>query len=231
MNGLHDVGGLHGFGPVQPDPDEPVFHHEWEKRVLALHVGLGLAGAYNLDEYRHARESLAPAEFLTASYYETVVAGVERMATAHGLVAPDELATGRSLRTSGPPPRPLAPDAVADALRRGRPSVREAPRPARFSAGDPVRAKNMHPLTHTRLPRYVRGHAGVVTHVHGCHVLPDARAHGRGDDPQWLYTVRFTGAELWGPDADPTLTVAIDAFEPYLDSSAVSAVPQRNRLR
>jgi len=219
VNGAHDVGGMHGFGPVRPEPDEPVFHHEWEKRVLALHVGLGLAGSYNLDEYRHARESLPPAQLLAASYYETVMAGIERMAVTHGLVAPDELTSGRSLGASGPPPRPLPGDSVADGLRRGRPSGREAPRPARFAVGETVRAKNMHPVTHTRLPRYVRGHAGVVTAVHGCHVLPDARAHGRGDDPQWLYTVRFTGTELWGPDADPTLTVSIDAFEPYLDSA------------
>lgn len=220
MNGLHDVGGFHGFGPVQPDPDEPVFHHDWEKRVLALHVGMGLAGSYNLDEYRGARESLPPAEFLAATYYETVLAAVERVATAHGFVAPDELAAGRSLRPSGPPPRPLPPDAVADALRHGRPSVREAPRPARFSVGDCVRARNMHPVTHTRLPRYVRGHAGTVAAVHGCHALPDSRAHGQGDDPQWLYTIRFTGTELWGPDADPTLSVSIDAFEPYLEEGS-----------
>jgi nitrile hydratase len=218
VNGPHDVGGLHGFGPVHPERDEPVFHQEWEKRALALHVGLGLAGSYNLDEYRFARESLPPAEFLSATYYETVVAGIEQMATAHGLVTPDELAAGRSLGPSGPPPRALGPDAVPDALLRGKPSVREAPRPARFSVGDAVRARNMHPVTHTRLPRYVRGHVGVVTAVHGCHALPDSRAHGQGDDPQWLYTVRFAGTELWGPDADPTLTVSIDAFEPYLEA-------------
>jgi nitrile hydratase subunit beta len=217
VNGAHDVGGLHGFGPVQPDPDEPVFHHEWEKRLLALHVGMGLAGSWTPDDYRHARESLPPAEFLTATYYETVLAGLERTATAHGFVAPDELAAGRSRRTSEPPPRPLSPDAVDDVLRQGSPSVREAAHPARFAVGDPVRAKNMHPVTHTRLPRYVRGHVGVITAVHGCHALPDSRAHGGGDDPQWLYTVRFTGSELWGPDADPTVSVSIDAFEPYLE--------------
>lgn len=217
MNGPHDVGGLHGFGPVQPDADEPPFHHPWEKRALALHVAMGLAGAYTLDEYRYARESLPPAEFLAASYYETVVAGVERMATAHGFVAPDELAAGRSLRTSGPSRQPLLPDAVAEALRRRGSSARDAPRPARFSVGDAVRTRNMHPVTHTRLPRYVRGHAGVITAVHGCHALPDSRAHGQGDDPQWLYTVRFTGSELWGPDADRTLAVSVDAFEPYLE--------------
>jgi nitrile hydratase subunit beta len=220
VNGAHDVGGMHGFGPLQFEAGEPLFHDDWEKRLLALWVGMGLAGSWSLDEYRHARESLPPAELLAASYYETVLAGVERMATVHGYIAPDELAAGRSLRTDGPPPRPLRPDTVGDALRRGRPSAREAPRPACFAVGDPVRTKNMHPVTHTRLPRYARGHAGVITHVHGCHAFPDSRAHGRGDDPQWLYTVRFTGAELWGPDTDPTLSVSIDAFEAYLEDDA-----------
>ena len=217
MNGVHDVGGMHGFGPVHPEPDEPVFHHEWEKRALALHVGLGLAGSWTLDEYRHARETLPPAELLAASYSETVLAAVERLATAHGLVTADELAAGRSLPTDGPPPRPLRAETVADTVRRGNPSLRDAPRPARFSVGDSVRAKNIHPVTHTRMPRYVRGRAGVVTAVHGCHAFPDTRAHGGGDDPQWLYTVRFAGSELWGPDADSTLSVSIDAFEPYLE--------------
>ena len=217
MNGVHDVGGLHGFGPVRPEPDEPVFHAGWERRVLALHVGLGLAGHWTLDEFRHARETLPPAEALAASYYETVLGGVERVATAHGLLDLDELEAGRALRTDGPPPRPLRADSVGDRLRQGNPSVREPPRPARFAVGDSVRAKNMHPPTHTRLPRYVRGHVGVVESLHGCHVFPDTRAHGVGDDPQWLYTIRFLGRELWGPEADPTSTVSIDAFEPYLE--------------
>jgi nitrile hydratase len=200
VNGPHDVGGLDGFGSVQPEPDEPVFHHRWERRVLALHVAMGMAGSYTLDEYRSARESLPPAEFLAASYYETVLAGVEQMMLG-------------AERTA----RPLRPDAVAEALRRGRPSGRDAPRTARFAVGDAVRARNTHPVTHTRLPRYARGHAGVIAAVHGCHAFPDSRALGRGDDPQWLYTVLFTGTELWGPDADPTISVSIDAFEPYLE--------------
>ena len=217
MNGVHDVGGTHGFGPVRPEPDEPVFHADWERRVLALHVGLGLAGNWTLDEWRHARETLPPGEYLSSTYYETVLAALERLATTHGLLTPDELAAGRSLRTGGPAPRPLTAAGVTETVRRGRPSVRESPREARFAIGDSVRARNIHPVTHTRLPRYVRGHVGVVEAVHGCHAFPDAVAHGAGDDPQWLYTVRFTGQALWGPDADPTLSVSIDAFEPYLD--------------
>ena len=218
MNGVHDVGGLHGFGPVRPEPAAPVFHSEWERRVLALHVGLLLAGSWPLDEWRYARETLPPAEYLSASYYETVLAGLERLAVAHDLLAPDELAAGRSLRGGGPSPRPLRPEDVAVSVRQGSPSRREASRPARFAVGESVRARNMHPLTHTRLPRYVRGCVGVIESVHGCHVFPDTRAHGSGDDPQWLYTVRFSGTELWGTDVDSTLSVSIDAFEPYLEA-------------
>jgi nitrile hydratase len=217
VNGVHDVGGLHGFGPVQPEPDEPVFHHEWEKHVLALHVGLLLADSWTLDEWRYSRETLPPAEYLAASYYETVLAGLVRLVVDHGLVTSAELAAGRSLRDGGPPPSPLTSDTVAESVQQGTPSLRESPRPARFAIGDSVRARNMHPVTHTRLPRYVRGHTGVIEAVHGCHAFPDTRAHGEGDDPQWLYTVRFTGLELWGPESDPTLFVSIDAFEPYLE--------------
>jgi nitrile hydratase len=217
VNGVHDVGGLHGFGPVQPAADEPVFHHKWEQRVLALHVGLLLAGSWPIDEWRYARETQAPADYLAAGYYETVLTALERLASAHGLVTSDELAAGRSLRAGGPPPRPVRAGAVADAVRQGSPSRRETSRPARFDVGDSVRAKNMHPTTHTRLPRYVRGHVGVIESVHGCHSFPDTQAHGAGDDPQWLYTVRFPGPELWGPESDPTLSVSIDAFEPYLE--------------
>jgi nitrile hydratase len=219
VTGVHDLGGAVGHGPVEPEADEPVFHAPWEQRVLAIHVALGATGVWSLDEFRFARERLAPEAYLGHSYYDTVLEAIERLATDHGLVAPDELAAGRSVRTGGPAPRPLSAAGIADALRSGRPSQRAAVRPARFRPGDSVRARTDEPPTpaHTRLPRYVRGHVGVVTTVHGCHVLPDTRAHGHGDDPQWLYTVRFSGPELWGPDTDPTLSVSVDAFEPYLE--------------
>jgi len=116
--------------------------------------------------------------------------------------------------------RTLAAGAVLQTLSHGNPSEREAPRPAGFRVGDSVRAKNMHPVTHTRLPRYVRGHIGTVALLHGCHAFPDTRALGLGDEPQWLYTVRFDARELWGSDADPTLSVSVDAFEPYLEAAA-----------
>lgn len=217
MNGVHDLGGMHGFGTVKPEPHEPVFHAGWERRVLALHLAMGATGAWSLDGFRFVRESLPPVQQLSRSYYETVLAAIEGLVTEHGIVAPEEMAAGRSLRPGKPVNRTLAAADVAQALQRGNPSAREAPHPARFRTGDTVRAKNLHPLTHTRLPRYVRGHIGTVTFVHGCHVFPDARARGDGENPQWLYTVRFDARELWGTDADPTLSVSVDAFEPYLE--------------
>jgi hypothetical protein len=95
----------------------------------------------------------------------------------------------------------------------GRPTTTEA----KFKIGDKVRCKNIHPTTHTRLPRYVRGHVGVIELNHGTHVFPDTVSIDGEENPQWLYTVVFTSQELWGDDADPTIKISIDAFEPYLE--------------
>jgi nitrile hydratase beta subunit len=217
MNGAQDMGGVHGFGAVDPEPNEPVFHAEWERRVFALTLAMGATGEWSPDASRFARESLPPAEYLSKSYYERWLAGLERLMTERGLVAPEEITTGRSLQPAKPVKQTLAAVDVVRTFERGSATNRDAPRPALFQAGDRVRAKNMHPVTHTRLPRYVRGHVGTVALVHGCHIFPDTHAHGRGEEPQWLYTVRFDARELWGGNADPTLTVSVDAFEPYLD--------------
>jgi nitrile hydratase subunit beta len=217
MNGAHDMGGVHGFGAVLPEPDEPVFHADWERRVLALTLAMGATGEWTLDAARFARENRPPANYLSKSYYQVWLAGLEQLLVEHGLVAPDELAAGRSLLRAKAVKRTLAARDTPGLLKRGGPSSREAPRPARFQVGDQVWAKNIHPVNHTRLPRYVRGHTGTITCVHGCHVFPDSNAHGHGEDPQWLYTVSFQGRELWGAAADPTVVVSVDAFEPYLE--------------
>jgi nitrile hydratase subunit beta len=219
MNGAHDMGGVHGFGAVLPEPDEPIFHTDWERRVLALVLAMGATGQWTLDAARFARENRPPAEYLSKSYYQIWLAGLEQLLVERGLVAPGELAAGRSLWPAKAVERTLAARDTARLLERGGPTDREAPRPARFKVGDQVRAKNIHPVTHTRLPRYVRGHTGTIACVHGCHVFPDSNAHGHGEDPQWLYTVAFPGRELWGAAADPTVTVSVDAFEPYLESA------------
>jgi nitrile hydratase beta subunit len=216
MNGVHDLGGLHGFGPVEPEPDEPVFHAPWEGRVLALNRALGFTGAWTLDTARAAIEELPAHVYLDSTYYERWALRLERLLLRYGLVDADELAAGRALRAGPPLPRTLTAGGVGAVLARG--SVERAPpAAARFAPGERVRAKNIHPPTHTRLPRYARGRRGLIEAVRGCHVFPDAVATGAGEQPQWLYTVVFTGRELWGEDADPASTVSIDAFEPYLE--------------
>jgi nitrile hydratase len=217
MNGAQDMGGMMGFGPVVPERNEPVFHSAWERRAFALTLAMAAPGGWNLDQSRAARESLHPAQYLAKSYYEIWIAGLEKLMTERGLVMPDEIAAGRSLHPPKPVPRVLTPDRVATTLRKGGPTERPATAPPRFQVGLRVRARNMHPAGHTRLPRYVRGHAGAVTHVHGAHVFPDAHAAGQGESPQWLYTVRFAARELWGEAADPTGSVSVDAWESYLE--------------
>ncbi len=217
MNGAQDLGGMMGFGPVDPEQNEPLFHAPWERRVLGYTVALGAAGKWNIDMSRHARESLAPAEYLSSSYYEIWTKGVERLVVKTGLVSEEELRLGKALNPPAPIKRVLTRDDVPAVLARGGPTEREATGPARFAVGDRVRTRNMHPKGHTRLPRYARDREGVIERVHGAHVFPDTNAHGAGEKPQWLYTVRFSGRELWGEEADPNLVVSIDAWESYLE--------------
>lgn len=217
MDGIHDMGGMDGFGKVVPEHNEPVFHERWEGRVLAMNRVMGASGAWNIDMGRHGIELLPPQVYLASSYYKRWFLRLEQMLTQFGLIEADEVAAGRALR----PGRALARSmfTVADVesiLRRGA-FGRPAPAVARFKVGDRVRARNIHPRKHTRLPRYVRGHVGVIERVHGAHVFPDSTVLGKGEDPQWLYTVCFDSRELWGTDADPTVKVSIDAFEPYLE--------------
>jgi nitrile hydratase beta subunit len=215
MDGIHDLGGVDGFGKVEPEPDEPVFHAEWEGRVFAMNRAMGFAGGWILDQARYAGERIPPHRYLTASYYERWMIAMGMNLVEAGLAGADELAAGRSLRPGKPLPRKLTPDMVPKIRRGG--FARPAPAPARYKQGDRVRAKNIHPRTHTRLPRYVRGHVGVIERVHGCHVFPDTAAIEQGENPQWHYAVRFDARDLWGPDADPTVKVSVDAFEPYLE--------------
>ena len=216
MNGVHDMGGMHGFGPVTPEPDEPVFHAPWEGRVLAMTRAMGYAGAFNIDVSRFYRESLPPDVYLASSYYRKWQLALEQSLVDGGYVDADEVAAGRAMSPAKDVKRKLVPADLDKVLVRASFS-RPAQTPARFKAGDRVRMKNINPPTHTRLPRYVRGHVGTVERLQGCHVFPDSAGRDAGEDPQWLYTVVFDGRELWGEGADPTVTVSVEAFEPYLD--------------
>jgi nitrile hydratase beta subunit len=216
-DGAHDMGGARGFGRVTPEPNEPPFHAEWERRAFALTLAMAMPGGWNIDMSRAARESLPPQDYLSKSYYEIWLAGLEKLMTERGLVERDEIEAGHALHRPQPVRSRLSPDDVAQVLYRGAPTWREAKAPARFATGDRVRARAIDPPTHTRLPRYVRGHVGVVELVHGCHVFPDSNALGAGEDPQWLYTVCFDGRELWGAGADPTMKISVDAWDAYLE--------------
>jgi nitrile hydratase beta subunit len=218
MNGVHDMGGMHGFGPVKPEPDEPVFHSDWERRAFALSRAMGFSRVWTIDTARASRETIPPHVYLAATYYEKWTRGLQQLLLDHGLVDADEIAAGRALRDGKQLPRKLTAANLDAALARGS-YARPATAPAKFKPGDRVRMKNVHPKTHTRLPRYVRGRIGTVECVRGCHVYPDSAAIGQGENPQWLYTVVFDGRELWGEHADPTIKVSVEAFEPYLEAA------------
>jgi nitrile hydratase len=201
VNGAQDVGGMMGFGPIAPEAGEPVFHAEWEKRALALTLAASACGLWNIDIGRHARESLPPGEYLTKSYYDIWISALERLVMRYGMVHATELRTGWALTPARAVPRKLLAADVPAMLAAGTPYERPAPGPAAFAIGERVRAKVMHPKTHTRLPRYARGKLGVIEAVRGHQVFPDSSANGGGEDPRWLYSVSFSGAELWGADA------------------------------
>jgi nitrile hydratase len=222
VNGVHDMGGLQGFGPVRPEADEPLFHAAWERRALGLTLAMGATGAWNIDQSRAARESLSPAQYLGSSYYAIWIAALERLMLQRGLVNDAELAAmqrpAAAPVVAGPALRVLRAADVDAALARGTPVVRPAPGPAPFALGERVRARNQHPPGHTRLPRYVRGHVGTVVGVHGAHLFADAHAEGR-DEADWLFTVEFSAAELWGPQGDPRDRVSVDAWASYLEAA------------
>jgi len=177
---------------------------------------MGYAGAWHIDMSRFAQERLPPQVYITASYYQRWALAMESNVTERGYATRAELEAGHATSAGKNLPRKMTLETIGAGMCRNT-FYRTPQGPARFKPGDRVRTKNIHPATHTRLPRYARDKVGVVERCHGCHMYPDSVAVDRGDDPQWLYTVVFESRELWGPDADPTLKISIDAFEPYLE--------------
>lgn len=217
MNGAQDMGGMQNFGPVLREAGEPAFHADWERTAFALTLAMGFTGEWTIDMARRAREALPPADYLASSYYQIWLAGLEALLRERGLVSGEEIASGRALAPARPVKRVLKGGEVSAALAAGGPAERETGMPARFAVGDRVRTRTMNPTHHTRLPRYARNHAGEIVRVHGAHVFPDTNAHGLGEDPRWLYTVRFSARELWGEEANPRDHVHLDLWEPYLE--------------
>lgn len=216
MNGPHDMGGMMSFGPVVAEADEPVFHTEWERRAFAINLAASMTGSWTIDAARHERELLPPAVYWRSSYYEMRHYALENQLEKLGLAARDEMASGRMSDAPRPVRQVPGPARAAEILSARGAYERQAPSPASFALGDKVRTRNIHPRGHTRLPGYAKGKLGEIVAVHGAHVFPDSSAHGLGEDPRWLYTVKFSSLELWGRDGG---SVCADLWEPYLEAA------------
>ena len=218
-----DLGGQAGFGPVSPEAEGELFHAAWEPRALALTLAMGATGAWNIDTSRRARETLP--NYAALSYYAIWISGLERLLTERGLVSAEELRAGQAQQaaltalTAMKIARVLKAADVLPALARGSPTARPIHRAAQFRLGQRVRTRSERIAHHTRLPGYAHGKLGTIERLHGAHVFADANARGEGEQPQWLYSVVFDARELWGAEAAAGLSVAIDAWEPYLEAA------------
>ena len=216
MNGVHDMGGVHGMGPVAIEENEPVFHARWEARVFALAVAAASHRKWNIDMSRHSRERMPPAAYLAATYYERWLHGLGTLLVEAGLVTAKELATGRA-ESKADAARTLRAADVAEFLRYRIRARVEDDVPPKFKPGDPVITRNIHPAGHTRLPRYARGRRGTIDRDHGVFIFPDTNAMNRDRKPQHLYSVRFAARGLWGPDAPAHDSVTVALWDDHLD--------------
>ena len=222
MDGVHDLGGMQGFGPVEREDNEPAFHAAWEAAVLAMMRAGGARGLYNIDEFRHGIERMRPDHYLRATYYEKWLDGITRLFVEKAVVREEDLRA----RTAFFAERPEAPAtaALAGPLPKRvssnpgwlQDAIRDTGAAPRYAVGDRVLTRAFHPRGHTRLPRYARGKRGVIARFHGIHVFPDTNAHGLGEAPQPLYSVSFAASDLWGESAEPNQHVHIDLWESYL---------------
>ena len=216
MNGAHDLGGMHGFGPVEIEKGEPVFHSRWEARVFALNLASGFHGKWNIDMGRYAREQMAAADYLATTYYEHWLFGLEKLLVDQGLVSAQELQAGRPEANAAAAHAMHVAD-VAPFLRNRRAARLDADVAPRFRAGEPVVTRNLHPVGHTRLPRYARGRRGTIERDHGVFIFADTHAMSRDRKPQHCYSVRFGARELWGPEAAARDSVFVDLWDDHLD--------------
>jgi nitrile hydratase subunit beta len=217
MNGVHDMGGMHGMGPIEREKSEPVFHARWEARIFALRRAIRPWRAFKGNANRYKIELIPPDEQLRLSYYAKHVIGFSEILAESGLVTEAEIASGKRARGSAKAVPPLKADQVPAFLAKGSPAVRSVNVTPRFQVGQSVRARNIHPLGHTRLPRYARGKQGTIDRDHGVQVFPDTNVAGLGEKPQHVYSVRFSAQELWGEQASSRDAVYIDMWDDYLE--------------
>jgi nitrile hydratase beta subunit len=218
MNGPHDMGGMHGFGPINPDPEdkEELFHAEWERRAFAVTLAAGFLGKWSIDEARLARETMDPDLYLGAGYYHKWLDASERLLLQKGMITEEELSTAKASSKVDPDSiRLLKGGTVDETFLKGGPASMDIDAAPSYAVGAKVRAKNINPTGHTRIPRYVRGHVGEIMLHHGGHVFADRSAEGERMG-EHLYTVQFEATDLWGPDAFGG-SVLVDLWEPYLE--------------
>jgi nitrile hydratase len=217
VNGIHDMGGMQDMGAIQYEKNEPVFHAAWEGRAFALNLAAGAWRKWNIDAGRHQIELLPPADYLRMSYYEKWTERLVQLLVNTGLVTREEIESGKPAPDSVKATPPLTAEKVSSILRSGAGAKRDVPAAARFRVGQQVRARNMHPAGHTRLPRYARGKSGTIHLDHGVYVFPDTNAHFQGEKPQHVYSVRFAARELWGDQASPRDAVYVDLWDGHLE--------------
>jgi nitrile hydratase beta subunit len=218
MNGIHDMGGMHGLGPLEIEKNEPVFHEEWEGRTYAMTRSVNAWRKWTIDGGRHAIENFPAAEYLRMSYYEKWFTRMGIMLRKYGMISQTELETGVADAKAVKMTPTLTVDRVPSlVLNSHAVSIEDAGIVALFEVGQRVRAKNMNPAGHTRLPRYARGRVGVIDRDHGVQPFPDTAAHGLGEKRQHVYSVRFAARELWGEEAPARDSVFIDLWDDYLE--------------
>jgi nitrile hydratase len=219
MNRFHDLGGQHGYGSIELEPDEPVFHERWEGRVFGMSLATSSSEGINLDATRHRAEQLDPVSYFQNGYYGRWLASLELKLEDEGLLADGELdqrLDGKleAAATESEPPAPPEGNPL-----RGLHVIRDVDEPPAYAEGQAIRTRNHQPAGHTRLPAYARCRRGVISRVHAAMVFPDTNAHGKGENPQYVYTVEFAGEELWGDSAEPGTFVRLDLWESYLTAA------------
>ena len=226
MNGVHDMGGMHGFGRIPREENEPVFHASWEGRMFGMLLNLGRHGVHDPDGLRAALENMEPAQYLGSSYFERWLLITEKALLEKGFLTQEELdsklkeiqelsdiAVARSEDL-------LLKEGILGAVYNRTPCHRDVGIVPRFKVGDSVRVRNVHPRGHTRLPRYIRGKTGVIARFHGVHDFHDVLPQGTAAQPQPVYNLRFQASELWGDSAEPNESLHIDLWESYLEPAA-----------
>jgi len=217
VNGIHDMGGMQDFGPVQPECHEPVFHSRWEARAFAL--WMAVPGDWSINADRFEKELIAPADYLRMRYYEKIAVGIEELSVKTQLLTREELASGRSIVPLPPSVEVLKALDVPAMIAKGYTARRDVEVKPQFLIGQRVRARNVHPIGHTRLPRYARGKVGTIIRDHGVFVFPDSDAQGLGERPQHVYSARFSAHELWGATANSRDAVYLNLWDDHLESA------------